>query len=74
LRGNCVIEGKVEERIKVTGRLGRRRKQLLDDRKETRGYWKMKEEALDCNLWRTVLGGSYGTVVRQTAKQINESI
>jgi hypothetical protein len=31
-----VIEGKIEGRIEVTGRLGRRRKQLLDDLKETR--------------------------------------
>jgi hypothetical protein len=30
----------------VTGRRGRRRKQLLDDCKEERGYWKLKEEAL----------------------------
>jgi hypothetical protein len=36
------IEGKVEE---VTGRRGRRCKQLLNDIKETRGYWKLKEEA-----------------------------
>jgi hypothetical protein len=26
-------------------RLGRRRKQLLDDLKEARSYWKLKEEA-----------------------------
>ena len=45
-----VIEGKIEERINVTGRLGKRRKQLLDDLKEKRGYWKLKEEALDCTL------------------------
>jgi hypothetical protein len=68
LRGNCVIEGKVEERIKVTGRRGKRRKQLLDGLKETIDYWKLKEEALDCTLWRTRLGRGYGTVVRQTGK------
>jgi hypothetical protein len=32
-----VIEGKVEERIEVTGRGGKRCKQLLDDLKEKRG-------------------------------------
>ena len=37
-----VIEGKVEERIEVTTR----RKQLLYDIKETRGYWKMKVDTL----------------------------
>ena len=41
--GNRVIEGKIEGRIEVTGRRGRRRKQQLDDLKETRGYWKLKE-------------------------------
>jgi hypothetical protein len=30
----------------VTGRRGRRSKQLLDDIKEKRRYWKLKEEAL----------------------------
>jgi len=39
----------------VTGRQGRRREQLLDDLKETRGYWHLEEEALDDTLWRTVL-------------------
>ena len=42
LRRNCllnqVIEGKIEGRIECTGRQGRRRKQLLDDLKETRAY------------------------------------
>jgi hypothetical protein len=35
LRGNCLLnyvtEGKIEGRIEVTGRRGRRREQLLDD-------------------------------------------
>jgi hypothetical protein len=42
-----VIEGKLEGRIKMTGRRGRRRKQILDDLKEKIGYWKLNEEALD---------------------------
>jgi hypothetical protein len=57
---NCLldpdIEGKIEGRIEATGRLGRRHKQLLDDRKEKRGYWKLKEEALECTLWRIRFG------------------
>jgi hypothetical protein len=52
----------------MTGRRGRRRKQLLDDLKEKRIYWKLKEEALDHTLWRTRFGRSYGPVVRQTAE------
>jgi hypothetical protein len=39
-----VIEGKIEWRIEVTGRRGRKCKQLLDDLKETRGYWKLKRK------------------------------
>jgi hypothetical protein len=38
-----VIEGKLEGRIEMTGRRWRRRKQLLDDLKEKRRYWKLKE-------------------------------
>jgi len=49
---NHVIEGKIEERIKVMGRLRRRRKQLLYDLKEKRGYCQLKEDALDCTVWR----------------------
>jgi hypothetical protein len=68
LRRNCllkhVIEGKLEERIEMTGRRVRRRKQLLDDLKKKRRYWKLKEEALDRTLWRTRFVRGYGPVVR----------
>jgi hypothetical protein len=63
-----VIEGKTEGRIEVKGRRGRRGKWLLDDLKETRGYWKFKKEALYCTLWRTRFGRGYGPVVRQTTE------
>jgi hypothetical protein len=53
-------------RIEVTGRRGRRCKQLLDDLKERRGYWKLKEEALDSTVWRTHFGRGYRPVIRQT--------
>jgi hypothetical protein len=52
----------------MTGRIGRRRKQLLYDLKEKRSYWKLKEEALDLTLWRTRFGRGYGPVVRQTTE------
>jgi len=39
---NCLLqrvtEGKIQEGIEVTGRQGRRRRKLLDDLKERRGY------------------------------------
>jgi len=34
----------------VFGRRGRRRKQLLDDIKETRGYWKLKQDSVSVEL------------------------
>ena len=39
----------------MTGRRGRRRRKLLDDLKERRGYSDLKEEALDLTVWRTTL-------------------
>jgi hypothetical protein len=70
LRRNCflkhAIEGKIGGRLEVTRRQGTRRKQLLDDFKESGGYWELKEESLDHTLWRTRFGGSNGPVVRQT--------
>jgi hypothetical protein len=50
----------------VTGRQERRNKHLLNDLKESRGYWKSKEEALDRNLLRARFQTAYGSVVRQT--------
>jgi len=47
-------------------RRGRRRKQLLNDLKEKRGYWKLKEEILDHILWRTGFGRGCGLVIRHT--------
>jgi hypothetical protein len=49
LRRNCLlnfIEGKIEEGIEVMGKQGGRCEQLLYDVKETRGYRKLREEAL----------------------------
>jgi hypothetical protein len=62
------IEGKIEGRIEMTGGRGRRRRQLLDDLKEKRRYWKLKEEALDRTQWRTRFGRGNGPVVRQTTE------
>jgi hypothetical protein len=63
-----VIEGKLQGRIEVTGRQGRRRRKLLDDFKERRGYSHLKKEALDRTMWRARFGRGFGPVVRQTAK------
>jgi hypothetical protein len=56
----------------MTGRRGRRRKQILDNLNETEGYWKLKEEAPDRILCRTRFGIGSGTVVRHTMERMNE--
>ena len=67
LRRNCllkqVIEGKLKGEMEVTRRRGRRRKKLLDDLNERRGYSHLKEKALDRTMWRHRFGGGFGPVV-----------
>ena len=60
-------ERKVEGRIEVTGRRGRRRKQLLNDLKEKTRYRKYKIR----KMWRTRFGRSKVATVRQTRELIN---
>jgi len=52
----------------VTGIRGRKRRKLLDDLKERRGYSHLKEEVLDRTMWRTRFGRGFEPVVRQTTK------
>ena len=52
----------------MTGRGGRRRRKLLDDLKERRGYSHLKEKVLDRTMWRARFGRGFGPVVRQTAE------
>ena len=72
LRRKCllqrVIKGKIKGGIDVTGRRGRRRRKLLDNLKEKRGYSHLKEEALDRTMWTAGFERGFGPVVRQTAK------
>ena len=72
LRRNCLLqhvtEGKIQGGIEVTGRQGRKRRKLLDDLKERRGYSHLKEEALARTMWRARFGRGFGPVVRQTTK------
>jgi hypothetical protein len=56
----------------VTGRRGRRRKQLLNGLKETRRYWKLKDEEPDHTVWRTGFGRNYGPIIRQSREWMNE--
>jgi hypothetical protein len=64
LRRNCLLEqviaGYIEGRAEMTRGRGRRSKQLLDGLKETRGCWKLQEEALDRTVRRTRFGRGCG--------------
>jgi hypothetical protein len=66
LHRNCLLSHIIEGKIIGTRRQGRRCKQLLNDLKEARRYWKLKEEAQDRTLWRTQFRRGYGPVTRQT--------
>ena len=78
LRRNCLLkqvkEGNIKGEMEVTRRRGRRRKKLLDDLKDRRGYCHLKEEALDRTVWRNRFGGGFGPVVKQNTEWMNEYI
>jgi hypothetical protein len=65
------LKKKIEGRVKVTGRKGKRRKQPMHDHQETRGYRKMKKEAPDSALWKTLFERDCEPVIRQTTELIN---
>jgi hypothetical protein len=58
---NCCLKHVSESTME-----GRKRKQLLDELKENRGYFNLKREAFDCTLWRIHFGRGYGLVTRET--------
>jgi hypothetical protein len=70
LRRNCllqrVIKGEIQGGIEVTARQGRRRRKLLDDLKERRGYSHLMEETLDRTMWRARFRSGFEPVVRET--------
>jgi len=72
LRRNCllkqVIEVKKKGEIEVKRRRGRRRRKLLNDLKDGRGYSHLKEEALGRTVRRNCFGRGFGPVVRQNTE------
>ena len=65
---------KIEGRIQLTVRRGKRRKQLPDDLKARRGYWKMKLEALDLTEWRIRFRRCNGPIEKADYKMMNDVI
>jgi hypothetical protein len=68
LHRNCHLQRVIEGKIKVGMEMTGRRRNLLDDLKERRGYSHLKKEALDRTMWRARFGRGFGPVVIQTAK------
>lgn len=70
LHRNCflkrVTKGKMEGKMAVRRRRGRKRKKLQDNLKVKRRYWILKNEILDHTARRTRFGIGYGPVVKQT--------
>jgi hypothetical protein len=71
LRRNCllkyVLAGRIEGRLEVMGRRGRRLKQLLDDLKQRKGCRKLKEDVLvvDRTVWKIGFARGCGLSVSQ---------
>jgi hypothetical protein len=63
-----VIGRKIERMTEVTRKRGRGTTQVLNDLKERRGYWKLKDGGLDSALWRTGFGIGRGSVVRESTE------
>jgi hypothetical protein len=65
---NCLLkQGKIKWEMGVSRRQGRRKK-ILDDLKDRRGYSHLKEEALDRTMWRNRFGREFRPVVRQNTE------
>jgi len=54
--------------MEVKRRRGKRRRKLLDDLKDRRGYSHLKEEALDHAMWKNHFGGGFEPVIRQNTE------
>ena len=65
-----VIKGKVG----WAGKRWRRRKRLLDNRKENKSYWNLKQETLTRTLRRTRFARDYRCLVRRTRKIVPKSV
>jgi hypothetical protein len=65
---NGLLKERYKGGIEVTVRKGRRRRKLLDDLKDRRGYSHLKEEALYRTMWRARFGRVIGPVGRHTTE------
>ena len=52
MRGNCLFHDAIERQMAEVKGVGRRVTQLLDDLRNRRRHWKLKEEAEDRKRWK----------------------
>ena len=52
LRRNCLLHDAIKGQMTEEKGIGRRSTQLLDDLRNRRRYWELKEEAEDPNRWK----------------------
>ena len=52
LRRNCLLHDAIEGQMTEVNGIGGRRTHLLDDLRNRRRYWELKEEAEDPKRWR----------------------
>ena len=62
---DCLPEHVIQGKIEVTGRRGRRLKQLVGDLKENGRYWGLKAAGFDHTVWKCRFGSGFGPVVRR---------
>ena len=68
LRRNCLLKQVIKGKIKGEMEVTRRRRKLLNDLKDRRGYSHLKEEAVDRTMWRNNFRGGFEPVVRQNTE------
>jgi hypothetical protein len=68
LRTNGLLNHVTKGKIDGVRRRERRLDQVLDDLKENKRYWNLKEEAVGRTASRTHFGRSYRPVPRQTTE------
>jgi hypothetical protein len=73
MRRKCFLKRIVKGKTELTKRRGRRRKHMLDVRKEKKSFWKLKEDALNCSVWRTRFVRSYGQFAIQNDIKFNNN-
>jgi hypothetical protein len=52
-------------KVRRDGKTWKKSRHLLDERKEKRRYWKLKEEALERTVWKARYERCYGPVARE---------